>query len=342
MRKRQTPDPGELAEAIISGRRLRRDDDSAWMADCELEPFCQASDRIRRAFCGDRVDLCTIINGKSGRCSENCRFCAQSSLHDTCCEEYGFLDPDAIVKNAKANDAEGVIRFSIVTSGRALTGAEFDKALLAFRKMRAETGLQLCASMGLISRDQLIALKEAGVTRYHENIETSRRNFPNICTTHTYDDKTQTIRTAREIGLSVCSGGIIGMGETWENRIDMAISLAELGIRSIPLNALTPIAGTPLESQPTLTEDQIRRTVAIFRFFVPEADIRIAAGRILCANNGASLFQSGASAAITGNMLTTTGTTIRDDMRMLSELGRTVSHLDCVSPPVLRFPRFPI
>jgi hypothetical protein len=133
--------------------------------------------------------------------------------------------------------------------------------------------------MGLLRRDQLIRLKEAGITRYHENIETSRRNFPNICTTHTYDDKIRVIRTAQEIGLSVCSGGIIGMGETWEDRIDMALSLAELGIRSIPINALMPIPGTPLEELPRLSEDEIRRTVAIFRFIVPEADIRLAAGR---------------------------------------------------------------
>ena len=268
--------------------------------------------------------LSPTTNGKAGRCSEDCKFCAQSARHPSECETYSFLDADAILAEAKANEAEGVDRFAVVTAGRALKGEEFDQALAAYRRLREETGLDLCASMGLLTKEQLILLKEAGITRYHENIETSRRNFPNICTTHTYDDKIQVIRTAQEIGLSVCSGGIIGMGETWEDRIDMAVSLAELGIRSIPINALMPIAGTPLEDLPRLSEDEIRRTVAIFRFIVPEADIRLAAGRALCSDHGAALFCSGASSTITGNMLTTTGTTIRGDRRLLKELGRQV------------------
>ena len=313
-----------LADEIIRGRRLSRNDDLSWMISCDLEALCGAADRIRHALAGDKVDLCTIINGKAGRCSEDCKFCAQSARHPSECETYSFLDADAILAEAKANEAEGVDRFAVVTAGRALKGEEFDQALAAYRRLREETGLDLCASMGLLTKEQLIQLKEAGITRYHENIETSRRNFPNICTTHTYDDKIQVIRTAQEIGLSVCSGGIIGMGETWEDRIDMAVSLAELGIRSIPINALMPIAGTPLEDLPRLSEDEIRRTVAIFRFIVPEADIRLAAGRALCSDHGAALFCSGASSTITGNMLTTTGTTIRGDRRLLKELGRQV------------------
>ncbi|MBQ9061068.1 MAG: biotin synthase BioB [Firmicutes bacterium] len=315
---------GRLADEIIGGRRLRRGEDLSWLTDCDLEALCQAADRIRQALAGDKVDLCTIINGKAGRCSEDCKFCAQSARHPSECETYSFLDADAILNEAKANEAEGVDRFAVVTAGRALKGEEFEQALAAYRRLREETGLDLCASMGLLTKEQLIRLKEAGITRYHENIETSRRNFPNICTTHTYDDKIQVIRTAQEIGLSVCSGGIIGMGESWDDRIDMAISLAELGIRSIPINALMPIAGTPLEALPRLSEDEIRRTVAIFRFIVPEADIRLAAGRALCSDHGAALFCSGASSTITGNMLTTTGTTIESDRRLLKDLGRQV------------------
>lgn len=320
-------DPGRIAEEIINGRRLSRGDDLAWLITCELDALCRGADRIRAAFRGDRVDLCSIINGRSGRCSEDCRFCAQSARHDSPCETYAFLETETILEEAKGNESEGVDRFAIVTSGRALQGEEFERALSAYRALREETGLGLCASMGLLSKDQLAALKNAGVSRYHENIETSRRNFPNICTTHTYDDKIRVIRAAQELGLSVCSGGIIGMGETWEDRIDMAVSLAELGIRSIPLNVLTPIPGTPLAHMPRLSEQDILRTVAIFRYLVPEADVRMAAGRVLCARTGASLFQSGASAAITGNMLTTTGATIRGDREMLTGLGRQIRPL---------------
>ena len=154
------------------------------------------------------------------------------------------------------NESEGVDRFSIVTSGRALTGEEFDKAIHAYETMRRECKIDLCASMGFLNEEQLHRLHEAGVTSYHHNIETSRRNFPNICTTHTYDQKIETLKKVKAEGMCACSGGIIGMGETWEDRLDMAVSLAELGIDSIPLNALMPIKGTPLENLPQLTEDE--------------------------------------------------------------------------------------
>ena len=317
-----------LADEIIRGRRLRRGEDLLWLTDCDLDSLCQAADQIRHELTGDQVDLCTIINGKGGRCSENCRFCAQSARHDSECETYPFLDAETILEEARSNESEGVDRFAIVTAGRALQGAEFRQALAAYRRLREETGLELCASMGLITKDQLRQLKEAGVSRYHGNIETSRRNFPNICTTHTFDDKLRVIRDARDAGLSVCSGGIIGMGETWEDRIDMALTLEELGVRSIPINVLLPIPGTPLEALPRLSEDEVRRTVAIFRFIVPEADIRLAAGRALCADHGAALFRGGASSTITGNMLTTTGTTIRSDRQLLKGLGRQVRAIE--------------
>jgi biotin synthase len=221
------------------------------------------------------------------------------------------------------NESEGVHRFSIVTSGRALTGEEFEKAIHAYKTMHRECKIDLCASMGFLNEEQLHRLHEAGVTSYHHNIETSRRNFPNICTTHTYDQKIETLKKVKAEGMCACSGGIIGMGETWEDRLDMAISLAELGIDSIPLNALMPIKGTPLENQKRLTEDEILRTIAFFRYINPEANIRLAAGRALLTNDGEIAFRSGASASITGNMLTTAAcATIRNDKEMLKNLGR--------------------
>lgn len=212
------------------------------------------------------------------------------------------------------NESEGVDRFSIVTAGRALTGAEFEKAIHAFETMHQECKIDLCASMGFLNEEQLHRLHEAGVTSYHHNIETSRRNFPNICTTHTYDQKIETLKKVKAEGMCACSGGIIGMGETWEDRLDMAVSLAELGIDSIPINALMPIKGTPFENLPRLTEDEILRTIAFFRYINPAANIRLAAGRALLTNDGEIAFQSGASATITGNMLTTAAcATIRSD-----------------------------
>lgn len=315
-----------LADEIIGGRRITRQDDLNMFLTCDLKELCEGADRIREHFIGDKVDLCSIINGRSGRCPEDCKYCAQSAHNHTSCEIYDFLPEEKIVEACKLNESEGVDRFSIVTSGRALSGEEFEKAVHAYETMHAEYKIDLCASMGFLNAEQLHRLHEAGVTSYHHNIETSKRNFPNICTTHTYEQKLETLKLVKKEGMCACSGGIIGMGETWEDRLDMAVSLAELGIDSIPINALMPIEGTPLENQPQLTEDEILRTIAFFRYINPEANIRLAAGRALLTNDGEIAFQSGASATITGNMLTTVAcATIRSDKQMLENLGRDVT-----------------
>lgn len=206
--------PQALAQEIIDGRRLTRQDDLKAFLTCDLQALCEGADKIRKHFVGERVDLCSIINGRSGRCPENCKFCAQSAHNHTDCEVYSFLPEKDIVKLARLNQEEGVHRFSIVTAGKALTGEEFDKAIHAYETMHRDLKIDLCASMGFLSREQLHRLHEAGVTSYHHNIETSKRNFPNICTTHTYDMKINTLKMVKEEGMCACSGGIIGMGET--------------------------------------------------------------------------------------------------------------------------------
>lgn len=316
----------KLAQQIIDGKRLGRKDDSSVFLECGLKDLCEGADRIRAHFVGDKVDLCSIINGRSGQCTENCKFCAQSAHNYTDCEVYSLLPEEEIVEACRFNESQGVDRFSIVTSGRTLDGEEFDKAVHAFETMHRECKIDLCASMGFLTEEQLHRLHEAGVTSYHHNIETSRRNFPNICTTHTYEQKIETLKKVKAEGMCACSGGIIGMGETWEDRIDMAVSLAELGIDSIPINALMPIKGTPLEDLEQLSEDDILRTVAMFRYYNPEANIRLAAGRALLTNDGEYAFTSGASATITGDMLTTVAcATIQSDKKMLEALGRDVT-----------------
>lgn len=313
-----------LAKEIISGRRINRTDDLSIFLNCDLEELCKGADMIRDHFVGDKIDLCSIINGRSGRCPEDCKYCAQSAHNHTDCEVYDFISEEKILEACKLNEAEGVDRFSIVTAGKALTGEEFEKAIHAYETMKKECkGIELCASMGFLSKEQLVRLKEAGVTSYHHNIETSRRNFPNICTTHTYEMKMETLKLVKEAGLYVCSGGIIGMGESWEDRLDMAISLSEVGADSIPINALMPIKGTPLEGRERISEDDILRTVAFFRYINPTAEIRLAAGRALMENDGEKAFKSGASASITGNMLTTVArATIRTDKEMIKRIGR--------------------
>lgn len=318
-----TVDTIKLAEEIINGRRLNKDDDLSFFITCDAESLYKGADMIRAHFVGDKVDLCSIINGRSGRCPEDCKYCAQSAHHNTDCEIYDFLPQEQIIDACKLNEREGVDRFSIVTAGRALTGEEFDKAIAAYREMNKSCNIELCASMGFVSAEQLHRLHEAGVTSYHHNIETSRRNFPNICTTHTYDDKLATLKLIKAEGMYVCSGGIIGMGEDFYDRIDMALDLAEAGADSIPINTLMPIKGTPLENQPMLSEEEIMRTIALFRYINPTADIRLAAGRALLTNDGEKALQAGASASITGDMLTTVAcATIRSDKEMIKKIGR--------------------
>ena len=310
-----------FAEEIIGGKRIHRGDDMDFFISADIKMLCEGADRIRKHFCGDHVDLCSIINGKSGKCSENCRFCAQSAHNCTGINEYPFLDTETILSECRHNEAKGVHRFSIVTAGRTLSDDDFEKAFEAYSTLHEKTDMMLCGSHGLLTEEQFRRLRLAGVSRYHCNIETSRRNFPSICTTHTFDDKIECIKRAKDAGFEVCSGGIIGMGETWEDRIDMALCLAELGVSSIPINALMPIKGTPLENLERLSEEDILRTVSIFRYIVPTADIRLAAGRDLMTDCGKQAFLSGANSTITGDMLTTSGNDINGDVKMLREMG---------------------
>lgn len=310
-----------IVNEIIKGRRLNREEALSYLLTEELNVLCAGANEIRMTFNGNKVDLCSIINGRSGRCAEDCRFCAQSAHHCANVEEYAFLPREEILSDCRKHAEQGVHRYSVVTSGRALTGTELEQALQAYKAMSGACRIKLCASHGLLSPEDFGRLREAGVSRYHANIETSRRNFPNVCTTHTYDDKIEVISRARGAGLSVCSGGIIGMGETWEDRIDMALDLADMEIQSIPLNVLQPIKGTPLEHMEPLNEEDILRSVAIFRYLNPEAQIRLAAGRNRMERSGERAFRSGANAAITGDMLTTSGNSITEDKRMLSGMG---------------------
>ncbi len=311
----------ELAEKIIRGHRIRRDDNLSLFLTGDLEELQRGAGAIQKHFRRNHIDLCTIINGRSGRCPEDCKYCAQAACHHTGIEEYGFLPKEEILAAARRNQEAGVNRFAIVTAGRACKGREFDLAIEAFEEMHRSLSIELCASMGFLDADQFRRLREAGVTSYHHNIETSRRFFPRICTTHTYEDKIRTIKLAQAADLCVCSGGIIGMGEDWADRLDMAVSLAELAIDSIPINALMPIPGTALEGRPQIDGRDVLRTIAFFRYINPEANIRLAAGRKVLPENGATAFLTGASATITGDMLTTSGTTIQGDLDILRRLG---------------------
>ena len=313
----------ELTDKVLNGRQITKEE-ALFLYGQPLLELCGSADEIRRRFCANRFDICTIINAKSGSCSENCRFCAQSAYNHTCAASYPLLSKEDIVSQARIDHEQGVLRYSIVTSGKRLSDEEVDAMCETVREIKEKVGILVCVSFGLLKEQQFRKLKEAGVTRVHNNLETSRRNFPNICTTHRFDDKVQAIRAAQSAGLSVCSGGIMGLGETTEDRIDMALTLRELGILSVPVNMLNPIPGTPLENNERLTKEEMQRIVAVYRFILPKASIRLAGGRGLLPDKGKSCFTSGANAAISGDMLTTAGITTKTDMALLKELGYEV------------------
>lgn len=310
-----------LAKDIIDGKRLTREDDLSFFETEDLDKLANGANEIREKLCNKHVDLCTIINGRAGGCSENCKFCAQSAHSRTDCDRHGIVDPMEVLEDCKKREAAGVHAYSIVTAGRTVEGKDLDTLVDTYQLLHENCNLRLCASHGLVSPEAMRRLHKAGVTMYHANIETSKRNFPNICTTHTYEDKINEIRIAKEAGMSVCSGGIIGMGESFDDRIDMAVSLSELSIESIPINALIPVAGTPFATIAPLTEDEIIRTVAMFRYINPTAYIRMAAGRSYFADGGRRLFEAGVNATITGDMLTTVGSNTEQDMEMLKDMG---------------------
>ncbi len=225
------------------------------------------------------------------------------------------------MSQAKKNSEDGVLRYSIVTSGKCLSDEEIDKICCAVRKIRQECTISVCISCGLLTESQYKRLKKAGVSRVHNNLETSRRNFPNICTTHTFDDKLNAIKAAQAAGLNVCSGGIMGLGETMNDRIDMAFSLRKMSVKSVPINMLNPIPGTPFFYNEKLTVDEMRRIISVYRFILPDASIRLAGGRGLMPDKGAACFLSGANAAISGDMLTTSGISVNTDIQLITKLG---------------------
>lgn len=315
-------DCSRLADEIIAGKRLKTREECLGLVDADLKELTEAADRIRESLTGNKADLCAIISGRLGHCPENCKFCSQSAWNHTGIDNHPFLDIETILEDCDMYEKLGVDRYSIVTAGRLCEGEDLERSIASYAALHKKfPDMILCASQGLMTSDAYRRMKEAGVSMVHMNIETSERYFPNVCTSHSYEEKLEAIQRAKDAGLQICCGGIIGMGETFEDRIDMALTIAGLDVQSIPLNALVPIKGTPFENMPLLTNEDFLRTVAIFRFINPDAVIRIAAGRYRFDRCGAALFRAGANAAITGHMLTTAGTGTEEDRKMLEEEG---------------------
>jgi biotin synthase len=306
---------------ILSGGKISRTEADMLADEAKTEDLLEAAGRIRNEFVKGPVELCSIINAKSGLCPEDCSYCAQSTAHHAEVEEYPLLEPDKVLSQALENESFGVRRFSIVTSGKSIDDSELPALIGLIRLLREKTRLFICASLGCATTSQLSQLKGAGLHLFHHNLETGRRFFPKTCSTHTYDERVQTLRNSKQVGIPICSGGIFGMGESMSDRLDMAFELMNLGVKSVPVNFLDAIQGTPFEGVGAIRPEDALRSLAIYRFILPDAVIRYAGGRMHLGESQKTGLQTAVNGMMVGNYLTTVGNKIPDDLAMLKSLG---------------------
>jgi biotin synthase len=317
----------ELGQRILGGGHVSRDE-ALWLFNLEssadILDLLSWANRIREHFKGNKIHLCSIVNAKAGACSENCSFCAQSSFYQTGSPKYGFVDPEPVAEAGEEAKKNGVTAVGLVAAWKGLNeGPMLDEVCTRVAEMKAQGKTRPDVSLGIIKK-QVVAdrLKEAGVECYGHNLESSRRFFPQTCTTHTFDDRLETIGYLKKAGIKICSGGIIGMGETREDRCDLAFELKAIGANVVPVNILNPIPGTPFEKNPPLPVMEILKTIACFRFILPRQEIMIAGGRTMNLRDAQSMiFMAGASALMVGNYLTTLNQPVEKDLQMLKDLG---------------------
>ncbi len=317
----------ELGRQVLSGGRVTRDE-VLWLFNLEnssdIFDLLSWANRLREKFKGNKIHLCSIVNAKAGACSENCSFCAQSSFYQTGSPKYGFVDPEPVAEAADEANTNRVTAVGLVAAWKGINeGPMLDEVCARVRELKAGGKTRPDVSLGII-KSQKIAdrLNEAGIECYGHNLESSRRFFPRTCTTHTYDDRLETIGYLKKAGIKICSGGIIGMGETREDRCDLAFSLKGIGANVVPINILNPIEGTPFARNESLPVTEILKTIACFRFILPRQEIMIAGGRTMNLRDAQSMiFMAGASALMVGNYLTTLNQPVEKDLQMLKDLG---------------------
>lgn len=282
-----------------------------------------SANRLREKFKGKKISLCSVVNAKSGRCPEDCIFCSQSTHYKTDIKEYPLLRSERIFEKAEEAVTQGAHKFGIVISGKGINGEqELNEICKSIRKLKEDGKIHRCASLGILSKSELIKLKEAGLEEYHHNLETARSFFPYICTTHDYEEDVETIRNAKSLGLRTCCGGVFGLGESPEQRIELAFTLKELDVDSVPLNFLHPIKGTKVENLLPLKPLEVLKVIAVYRFLLPTKNIKVAGGREYNLRDLQSMiFAAGANSTMVGNYLTTKGRDYKDDLQMIKDLG---------------------
>lgn len=314
-----------LTQAILNDSSISISyEDACELSDItgnDIIDLIMCANKIRNRYRKDELVTCSIINAKSGLCSQDCAFCSQSAHHKTNVTIYPLLSEEEIIKNAIGMHEAGAKRFSMVTSGYKLTDKEIHIISSAASNITKKTDLTVCASLGMLTESIAQMLKEGGITVYHHNLETARSYFDQVCTTHDYEEDIQTVRFAKAAGLKVCSGGILGLGETWEQRVELAFTLKELDVDGIPINFLNPIPGTRMENRPLMNPMDALKSIALFRFINPEKNILICGGREVTLRDYQSwIFTAGANGLMIGNYLTTQGRDVRMDMDMIKEV----------------------
>ncbi|OFX44180.1 MAG: biotin synthase BioB [Bacteroidetes bacterium GWA2_30_7] len=311
----------ELKDKIVKGYNLPQKEALELSNTSEKQTLYYCANELREHFCGNHIDICTITNAKSGKCPEDCKWCSQSSHHTSNIPIYEMVEHGVALNNAVSSAKKGIHRHSLVTSGKRVSNKQLDEFIKIYNDIKNNCDINLCASFGLINKEQLLKLREVGLTQYHCNLETAPSFFKNLCTTHTIEEKIQTIKWAQEAGFTSCSGGIIGMGENMEQRIELAFALKELNVKSIPINILSPVEGTKLEGQHPLTDEEILTTIALFRFINYDANLRLAGGRIMIKHIEKQVLRAGINAAIVGDLLTTIGSSVDEDLDMFTKEG---------------------
>ncbi|GBD99506.1 biotin synthase [bacterium BMS3Abin07] len=310
-----------LINDVISGKVLPADDILGLVEKDSYLDLFQLALKVKKHFSGDSVDLCSIINARSGACPEDCSYCAQSSRSRADIPVYPLLESDDIIEKAREIKDKQVKRFCIVTSGKRVHGEDLGRIAKIIKRIR-EIGILPCATLGLLDRDDLKLLRDHGLERYHHNLETSERFFPNVCSTHTYADKIRTVEAVKEVGLSLCCGGLFGMGETWQDRIDMAFAIRDLGVDSVPVNFLTPISGTPLQDMAPIEPIEALKIISLYRLVLPDRQVRVCGGRLQTLGElNPLVFLAGADGLLVGNYLTTPGRDIGHDIEIINALG---------------------
>ena len=314
----------EIAARIIDGGCITTEEavQLSALEGLEVYDLFRAASRIKEHFVGPEVHLCSIINAKSGRCAEDCAFCAQSAHHATDAPVYPLVQEDRLLESARAAETNGSACFGIITSGTTVNEAELDQILGALRRIRQETSILPSCSLGIIDQNTASRLKEAGMDTYHHNLETAESFFPSICTTHPYQDDVNTVRAVKNAGLKVCCGGIFGLGESAAQRVEMAFTLKELDVDSVPINFLNPIEGTRLEGAENITAQECLKTIALYRMILPGKRITVCGGREKNLRDLQSwIFFAGANGTMIGNYLTTQGRNVDVDLKMFDDLG---------------------